>query len=213
VSAAASATAAAPAAQERPAEATRVRIMDAALRVSEESGLRRTTMDDVARKAGLARITLYRHFENKDALVQAVVLRETERFFAALDSATSSCRRAEERVVEGFATAIAFLEEHTLLQRLLRTEPEAILPYLTGATPVVAAARNAVAERLSDEALIDPLPRARADEAAEVFVRLAHSLLLSPDDALGLATREGARRFARRYLATALVRPVETPRD
>jgi AcrR family transcriptional regulator len=181
-----------------------VRILDAALRVTEESGLRRTTMDDVAREAGLARVTLYRHFENKDALVQAVILREAERFFAALDSATASCCRAEERVVEGFATAIAFLRAHALLQRLLRTEPEAILPYLTGQTPVVPAARNAVAERLTDDALVDPLPRERAKAAAEMFVRLAHSFLLSPDDSLGLGSREGARRFARRYLAPAL---------
>jgi AcrR family transcriptional regulator len=183
---------------------TRERIMDAALRVSEEGGLRGTTMDDVAREAGLARITLYRHFDSKDALVRAVVLRETERFFTVLDAATESCRRAAERVVEGFAAAIEFLQAHALLQRLLRDEPDAVLPYLTGRSAVVAAARQAVAERLADPALEDPLPPERAESAAELQVRVMHSFLLSPDDALELNRGDGGRRFAWRHFVPSL---------
>ena len=188
----------------RAGDDTRDRILEAALREGEEAGLRRTTMDDVARRAGLARVTLYRHFESKDALVEAVVLRETERFFAALDAAISPPRRLEDRVVEGFAFAIEFLEGHALMQRLLRSEPETVLPYLTGQSPVVAAARRAVAERLSDGDLEDPLSQSRAQSVAELLVRLVHSFLLSPDGSIGLNTRAGARRFARRHLAAAL---------
>lgn len=186
---------------------TRARILDAARRQCEDSGLRRTTMDDIARRAGLARVTLYRHFQSKEAIVQAVVLGEVERFFAALDAAIAPHRRAGERLVEGFAFALRFLSAHPLLQRLLRTEPESVLPYLTGASPVVSTARAAVVERLADRELDDPLRPRDAEAAAEVVVRVVHSFVLSPDGELGLDTPRGARRFARAQLARMGPRP------
>src|SRR5437660_12622409 len=96
---------------------TRGRIMEAAVQQCEGFGLRRTTMDDVARRAGLSRATLYRHFDSKDALVQAVILAEAERFFAALDVALAGLERSEERVVEGFAFGLRYVRTHGLLAK------------------------------------------------------------------------------------------------
>ena len=59
--------------------------MLAATEHCQDVGLSRVTMEDVARRAGLGRATLYRHFQSKDALVRAVILAETDAFFAALD--------------------------------------------------------------------------------------------------------------------------------
>lgn len=186
----------------RPAD-TRARIMAAGLRQCEEVGLRRTTMEDIARRAGLARVTLYRHFPSKDALVRAVVLAEAERFFGALDEAIEPCEGTEEKLVEGFAFALAFVRDHALLQRLLRTEPEALLPYLVGEGSLIAPARAAVAERIEREAAPERLsPDAGA--LAEVAVRLVMSLALNPDTALDLDDPDGGRRLARRHLVPAL---------
>ena len=55
-------------------------ILDAARVVFEEYGARRANVDDVARKAGISRSTLYRRFPNKESLLAAVIDRETNAF-------------------------------------------------------------------------------------------------------------------------------------
>jgi AcrR family transcriptional regulator len=181
-------------------EDTRAQIMLAGLRQGEEVGLRRATMEDVARRAGLSRVTLYRHFQSKDALVRAIVLCEAQRFFDVLDTATAACPRTEERLVEGFSLALEFTRRHTLFQRLLQSEPESLLPYLVGDSYLMSAARTQVAERINDGSL----PQAEALEIAELVVRLVLSLALNPESVLEVADLDRARRFAYRYLVPAL---------
>jgi AcrR family transcriptional regulator len=52
---------------------TAERILAGALAQFEDFGVRRTTMEDVARRVGMSRVTIYRRFSNKDALVEAVL--------------------------------------------------------------------------------------------------------------------------------------------
>src|SRR5947209_5177275 len=173
---------------------TRARIMLAAVRQCEEFGLRRTTMDDVARRARLSRATLYGHFESKDALVQAVILAEAGRFFDRLDVALDGVEPTDERLVEGFAFALQYVRRHALLHKLLRTEPEALLPYLLGDSRLIPIATEAVAARVPGGGAVDP---ATAHSTAELIVRLVLSLALSPDSALGIEGSDGARATAR----------------
>ncbi|MFB9991392.1 TetR/AcrR family transcriptional regulator [Deinococcus oregonensis] len=68
----------------------RTTILQAAVRVFARKGFHRTTTKDIAREAGLAEGTLYNHFQNKDALLLALLdgLNETgrrEADFAAAD--------------------------------------------------------------------------------------------------------------------------------
>jgi AcrR family transcriptional regulator len=51
-------------------------ILDAAAQLFVEHGVGRPGMEDVARAAGCSRATLYRHYDNKDALLHAFVHRE-----------------------------------------------------------------------------------------------------------------------------------------
>jgi AcrR family transcriptional regulator len=51
------------------------RILDAAVAEFERHGFRRVALDDVARRAGVSRTTIYRRFANRDELVAAVVER------------------------------------------------------------------------------------------------------------------------------------------
>jgi AcrR family transcriptional regulator len=178
--------------------------MAAAVQQCEDFGLRRTTMDDVGRRAGLARATLYRHFPSKDALVQAVILSEAERFFATLDSAIAAYRTTDERLVEGFAFALDYVHRHALLNKLLRTEPEALLPYLFGDSRLIAIATEAVARRIPGEPPEPEIEHTDALVAAELIVRLVLSLALSPHSRLDADDAEGARRLARRYLVGGL---------
>ena len=71
------------------------RILDAALGQFEDFGLRRSTMEDIARRCGLSRITIYRRFPRKENLVEAVVLRELRNFLGDLGSVGGSCATPE----------------------------------------------------------------------------------------------------------------------
>ncbi len=177
---------------------TRARIILAALAQCEEVGLRRATMEDVARRAGLGRATLYRHFQSKDALVQTIILAENDAFFAALDAAIAECSSDEERLVEGFAFALEYVRAHRLLRKLLRTEPETLLPYLIGGGQLIRVATDALCTRIHAEQSV------HARENAELLVRLVLSLALTPESLLGAEDRDGAIRFARRHLVPSL---------
>lgn len=67
--------------------ATRDRLLDATEELLARNGVGRTSMADVARVAGVARGTLYRYFDSKEALLDGVTERTAGRFFAAATTA------------------------------------------------------------------------------------------------------------------------------
>src|SRR5918992_3714381 len=81
-----------------PDDALSERILDAALDLAAAFGLRNLTMDDVARRAKVGRMTVYRRFGSKQALVDALSVRESRRCLAALDAAAPVDAPAEEQV-------------------------------------------------------------------------------------------------------------------
>src|SRR4051812_45614851 len=52
-------------------EATRAKIAAAAAQLHEEVGIAKTTVADIARRAGVQRLTVYNHFPDLDALLPA----------------------------------------------------------------------------------------------------------------------------------------------
>jgi AcrR family transcriptional regulator len=200
-------------ARERPWEGfepdpTSERILDAARARLEMFGVRRLTIEDVARVADVSRVTVYRKFGSKDALIQAVLVREAGLFFAELEAAIGGMDTARERLTESFAIALDHLKQHSLLNRLLEIEPEAILPYFTTAGgPLLAAARTYLAEQLGRNVSEGRLPRLEEiDVVAELLARVVLSFFLMPESAASLDTPERARDFARRYLGPIVER-------
>jgi AcrR family transcriptional regulator len=95
-------------------------------------GLAKTTVEDAAREAGVSRATVYRYFPGgRDELIAAVVGWEYARFFLRLYEAVSDADTLEEVMERGLAFAHRTLVEHEVLQRILMTEPEILLPHLT----------------------------------------------------------------------------------
>jgi AcrR family transcriptional regulator len=183
---------------------TAERIVDAALRQFELVGVSRSTMDDVARRAGVSRVTLYRRFAGRDALVDAVMQRELRRFLVELDAAIGVCDDVEGRVIEGFVFVMEAISGHRLLQSTLEREPETVLPLLTvQGSAFVDVARAHLAGRLA----AGPGGGRSADdlqEIADVVVRLLLSYLLIPPTLVDFEDGESARAFARRFLLPLL---------
>src|SRR5947208_6004685 len=107
---------------------TRARILDGAFECISDIGLVRTKMEDVARAAGVSRQTVYRYFPSKDHLILALVLREEEEFLNGVRTAFANEPQLEQACYQGFLFCLRFAREHPLLDRLLATDPETLLP-------------------------------------------------------------------------------------
>ncbi len=189
------------------ADATSDQVLDAALTLFIESGLRRTTMDDVAHQAGIGRATLYRRFGDKDQLVQAVILRECQQQLALIEQRLKGIESAVDALLEAFVLAVTRAQGHPLLARLLRSEPDTILPYLTTALPEVSTfSRLYMAAQISKLQKAGRLSAKPAEQMAELLLRLVQSLVLSPAGVIDPADEHSVRGFANLFL-----RPVLTP--
>jgi len=67
-------------------ESAALRLVLAAARLFNENGIQGTGIDVVIAEAGVARMTLYKHFGSKEGLVRAVMERESNAWFEWLDS-------------------------------------------------------------------------------------------------------------------------------
>jgi len=77
---------------------TRDAILDAAGRMVERYGYRKTTMSDIAREAGVGKATLYLYFESKQDLALAYVDRLADRVLQALRRLAAEPAPAAERL-------------------------------------------------------------------------------------------------------------------
>lgn len=69
---------------EEHVQAQTARILDAATRLFQERGYRKTDMDEIAQAVGLARNSLYRYYRNKDFILLACVERDMGAFVARM---------------------------------------------------------------------------------------------------------------------------------
>lgn len=111
---------------------TRVRLVDGALRCLARQGIAKTTVDDIAREAGLSRATAYRAFPGgKDDILAAVVETEVARLFSSLAVVMGEAHDLEDVLVAGMVESARQLRSHQALSYLLAYEPGAVLPQLT----------------------------------------------------------------------------------
>lgn len=199
-------------AMSEPDDAAKERILDGALQTFTEFGIKRTTMTEVAARSRISPATLYRKFVNRTGLVEAVGLREAQRILRRIDTVMEQQRAAgadmETQATELLVTTMGEMRDHKLFRRLVRTEPELVLPFFTtDGAAVLALGRDylaAVIGRLQHDGQLpayDPLP------VAEVFARLALSFTLTRPTLVPLHDRDKARAFVREVLLPALGAP------
>ena len=171
---------------------TTARILDAAFGCVANLGLARMTMDDVARRAGLSRQTIYRYFASRDLLIMALVLREEEKFLDGIRAAFAADPDLERALSDGVLFCLRFAREHPLLDRLLATDPATLLPYLTTkAGPMITRAREVMTSLVSSKAWVrtDAL-----ESATDAMVRTVISYAMTPPDR---PAKQVARELAR----------------
>ncbi|MFJ8888434.1 TetR/AcrR family transcriptional regulator [Streptomyces sp. NPDC102402] len=188
-----------------PSDALSEQILDAAREQFMTFGLRRSTVDDVAKRAKVSRVTVYRRIGNKDSLVSACLLREYRRFVVDVDQAVAALPTMEDRLVAGFVAVLRHIREHPLVGGLLRLEPEIMLPFLTlESGPAFLAMREYLSDRLRLAQRAEGRPETDPTPVAELMVRITVSFLLNPVSSFELDDDEQVGAFARRYLVPLL---------
>ena len=110
----------------------RRRVLDAAYACVARYGFGKVTVEDVAREAGLSRATIYRQFPGgKDELLGAMVASEMDAFFARMAVAVSHAPDFAALIEAALTFAHREIAEHAVLQSVLATEPDRLLPYMT----------------------------------------------------------------------------------
>ncbi len=94
-------------------------------------GVRRTTMTDVARRAGVSRMTLYRRYADVTSLMQALMTREFTQILAEVEAEVAELPTARERLVTAAVAGVDRLTCHPLFLRIVDVDPELLLPYIT----------------------------------------------------------------------------------
>jgi AcrR family transcriptional regulator len=94
-------------------------------------GVRRTTLTDVARRAGVSRMTLYRLVPDVNTLVLEVMTRDFGALLGAAEAEAGRRRSGRARVVAATVEVVRRLPEEPLFRRVLDVDPDLLLPYLT----------------------------------------------------------------------------------
>jgi AcrR family transcriptional regulator len=111
---------------------TRQRIIEATYACVARWGLAKTTVEDAAREAEVSRATVYRYFPGgREELIHDVVAWEFLAFFLRLYEAVQGAESLELVMERGIRFAHRSIQEHEVLQRVMETEPEILLPTLT----------------------------------------------------------------------------------
>lgn len=134
-------------------------VLDAARDCVLAYGVRRTTLTDVARRAGVSRMTIYRRWPDVRSLVGDLMTREWVRVAEGVDLADP---------VKAVVAGVRALRAHPLWRKIVEVDPELLLPYLLDR-------RGATHEAILD--LLEPVTGDRVKAATVLLV--AQSFLVS----------------------------------
>lgn len=178
-------------------------ILDAALVEFERHGIHRVALEDVARRAGVSRTTIYRRFANRDELVAAVIERENVAFFADVAAELKNAGPQSNYYVEAFTSSILRFRRHRVLNQLITDEPALMLAqakrhYGTAIERMSEALRvifpPGFADRIGEQAVV---------ELADTILRYALMALLLPS-VQPLDTADDIRAFAAAHFLPSL---------
>ena len=99
-------------------------LLDAARASILAVGWRRTTLTDVARRAGVSRMTMYRRWPDMQSLLADLLVRE---WGTVVEGALAE---ADRTLADRVADTVRALREDALFRRIVEVDPELLLPYL-----------------------------------------------------------------------------------
>lgn len=186
---------------------TAERLLDAARDAVLTVGWKRTTLSDVARRAEVSRMTVYRTYPDMTTLFGDLMTREWGQVVTAVtDRARDTTADPAAQVAEVLVGVVGALREDALLRRVVDVDPELLLPYLIDRR---GRSQQAVVDLLAERIAAAQEHGARAGNPTLLARSLAlatQGFLLSAatmtDDEVSLADLDAElRELVRRYLA------------
>ncbi|MGK2867190.1 MAG: TetR/AcrR family transcriptional regulator [Mycobacterium sp.] len=181
-------------------------ILDAALVELERHGFRKVALDDVARRAGVSRTTIYRRFANRDELVGAVIERENVALFADIAKELNENKDAKPQAnyyVEAFTLSIMRFRRHRVLNQMIVDDP-ALAQEMLHRHYGAAVERMATALRvIFPDGFAERIGAPAVNDLADTILRYAAMVLLLPS-MQPLQTADDIRAFATRHFLPSL---------
>ena len=182
------------------------RIIEAAHTCFSRFGFNKTSMEDIAREAGLSRRSVYRHFPDKAALFREVMAGRTSYYLDEIG------RRITE--VKGLCAQIEEVARMTI--RLVREDPISVATHLNDPDSLARAVTIESREllRMSMDVIVPLISEARergevradldVERAAEWITRMVFSLAATPSVTFDIEDPEQNAEFIREFLITGL---------
>lgn len=178
-------------------------ILDAALVELERHGFRKVALDDVARRAGVSRTTIYRRFANRDELVGAVIERENVALFADIAAELKNAKPQSNLYVEAFTLSIMRFRRHRVLNQMIVDDP-ALAQELLHRHYGAAVERMAAALRvIFPDGFAERIGAPAVNDLADTILRYAAMVLLLPS-VQPLQSADDVRAFATRHFLPSL---------
>jgi AcrR family transcriptional regulator len=180
---------------DRRTEVAADRILDAAEELFTHHDPGSVGMNEIAKAAGCSRATLYRYFENREALRGAYVARETHRLAESID--VDDIADPQERLVTGIVTTLRLVRESPALSAWFATTSGSLGAELAEQSDVITALATAFVNSLGADHPANVAGRGRW------LVRVITSLLIFP----------GHDEADERAMLTEFVAPVVAPTE
>jgi AcrR family transcriptional regulator len=158
----------------RRTEVAADRILDAANDLFARQEAATVGMNEIASAAGCSRATLYRYFENREALYTAYVHRESYRLYREMTEQIASVDDPAQRLVEGIITSLRNVRQSPALSSWFATTQRPIGGAIAEQSEVIRALTEAFVISLA------PDDREVVAHRARWLVRVMTSLLVFP---------------------------------
>ena len=158
----------------RRTEVAADRILDAAGELFARQEAATVGMNEIASAAGCSRATLYRYFENRDALYTAYVHRESYRLYREMTEQINSVTDPRQRLIEGMLASLRNVRESPALASWFATTQRPIGAEMAEQSEVIKALTEAFVVSLG------PDDAEMVSHRARWLVRVMTSLFLFP---------------------------------
>lgn len=105
-------------------------LLDAAMECVLAVGVRRTTLSDIARTAGVSRMTLYRRFPDVRGMLSSLITREFGKILTSAGEAAAGEPSARHQLVVASVHTIRALAANPLMHAVIERDAELLLPYI-----------------------------------------------------------------------------------
>ncbi|WP_237089574.1 TetR family transcriptional regulator [Nocardioides dokdonensis] len=161
----------------------RDRVVDAAVRLTTETGWSKVTMARLADEVGVSRQTVYNEVGTKAGLAEAMILRELDRFLATVTLAFDEHPDDLVEAIRGSSRAVLEVAPsnpllHAVVSATHGADTE-LLPLLTThAGSLLSAAKAVIVERIAPYDVA--LPAEQVDATIDMVVRVVLSHVMQP---------------------------------